>query len=63
MSGSEVGPDIQMSISTYAERPVVAGSGRSGDETHPWLPNGDLRPTAASRHSLPPMFGVENEAD
>jgi hypothetical protein len=26
-----------------------AGSRRSGDEIHPWLPNGDLRPVAAVR--------------
>ena len=38
-----------MSISTYAERPVVADSRRSGDEIHPWPPNGDLRPFADDR--------------
>jgi hypothetical protein len=35
-----------MSVSTYAERLVVAVSRRSGDEIHPWSPNGDLRPEA-----------------
>ncbi len=42
-----------MSVSAYAERPVVAVSRRLGDEIHPWPPSGDLRPTAAVwRHRL-----------
>jgi hypothetical protein len=45
------------------EWPELAVSRRSGDEIHPWPPNGGLRPTAAFRHSLPPMSGVEHEAD
>jgi hypothetical protein len=40
-----------MSISMYAERLVVAGSRRSGDEIHPWPPNGDLRPVPVVRDS------------
>jgi len=38
-----------MSVSTYAERPVVAVSRRSGDEIHPRPPNGSLRPLLAIR--------------
>ncbi len=32
-----------------SEGPEVAVPRRSGDEIHPWPPNGDLRPTAADR--------------
>ncbi len=39
-----------MSVSTYAERPVVAVSRRSGDEINPWPPNGNLRPFLVSRN-------------
>ena len=35
-----------MSVSMYAERPVVADPRRLGDEIHPRLLNGDLRPGA-----------------
>jgi hypothetical protein len=31
------------------EPPLLAGSRRSGDEIHPWLPNGDLRPKSVIR--------------
>ncbi len=30
----------------------MAGTRRSGDEIHPWLPNGDLRPFLVSRHLI-----------
>ena len=30
-----------------SERPNLADPRRPGDEIHPWLPNGDLRPAAA----------------
>ena len=38
-----------MSVSAYAQRPVVADSHRSGDEIHPRPPNGDLRPLEGLR--------------
>jgi hypothetical protein len=31
------------------QRPLMAVSRRSGNEIHPWPPNGDLRPIAAGR--------------
>jgi len=36
--------DIQTPNILFGECPEMAGSRRSVDEIHPWLPNGDLRP-------------------
>ena len=38
--------DIENALLSHPERPKVAASRRSGDEIHPWPPNGDLRPFA-----------------
>jgi hypothetical protein len=38
-----------MAIFQYAMGPFMAVSRRSGNEIHPWPPNGDLRPIAAGR--------------
>jgi len=37
----------------------MAGSRRSGDEIHPWPPNGDLRPDPAIQVSAAAMSAVE----
>ncbi len=41
-----------MAILQYAVCPQLADSRRSGDEIYPWLPNGDLRPFAATHGVL-----------
>ena len=41
--------DVENVLVRHSERPVVAVSRRLGDEIHPWLPNGDLRPILVSR--------------
>jgi len=43
-AGSGLGADIQTLVFSCAERPEMADSRRSGDEIHPWPPNGGLRP-------------------
>ncbi len=40
-----------------------AVSRRSSDETHPWPPNGDLRPTAALESTNTRMSACESIAD
>ena len=47
-----------MAILQSAECPQMAVSRRSGDEIHPWTPNGDLRPYPDIRHQ-PPAGVVE----
>ncbi len=39
----EVYPDVQMAIFWTTECPILADSRRSGDEIHPWSPNGGLQ--------------------
>ena len=61
-----------MSVSAYAERPEVAVSRRSGDEIHPWLPNGGLRPRLCEKSGVmspvgkiltkPPLFEVQSHS-
>jgi hypothetical protein len=48
-----------MSISMYAERLVVAVSRRLGDELHPWLLNGDLRPKGVAHDYV--LQGIYSE--
>ena len=41
-----------MPVFTFTEGPQLAGSRRSGDEIHPWVPNGDLRPNPDTRRNV-----------
>ena len=62
-AGSALGADVQRLVFSCVECPEMADSGRSSDEIHPWLPNGDLRPTVAYRSSITPTTGLETSAD
>jgi len=44
--------EFRVSLTCRHHSHQLADSRRSGDEIHPWLPNGDLQPFAATRSVL-----------
>ena len=56
-------PDQESTLKTpfvrRSERPVVADSRRLGDEIHPWLLNGDLRPKGVAHDFV--LQGIYSE--
>ena len=63
MTAFEVDQPFKQGVLVDRQRPIVAVSRRSGDEIHPWLPNGDLRPFAEGRSRPATDFRATQKAE